>query len=40
MVRAATKSACVESSPPETPMTMRSMPVAASRFASPCTWML
>ncbi len=35
----ATRSACVESRPPETPMTSRSMPVADNRVASPCTWM-
>ena len=38
--RAATISACVESRPPETPITIFSMPVACSRVSSPRTWML
>src|SRR5208337_2307698 len=33
----ATMRACVESSPPETPMTVRSIPVACSRVAKPWT---
>ena len=37
---AATMSAWVESRPPETPMTSLSIPVLASRFMSPWTWML
>ena len=39
-VLAATISACVESSPPDTPMTMRSPFVTCRRFIRPCTWML
>ena len=35
MARAATISACVESSPPETPITSFSMPVARSRVSRP-----
>ena len=37
---AATISAWVESSPPETTMTMCLEPVACRRLARPCTWML
>ena len=36
----ATISACVELSPPETPMTARSIFAAFSRVANPWTWML
>ena len=37
---AATISAWVESSPPETPMTTFGAPIASSRCWSPATWML
>ena len=37
---AATMSACVESRPPETPMTTFELPIACSRCAKPLTWML
>ena len=37
---AATISACVESRPPETPMTTFGLPIARSRCSSPETWML
>ena len=37
---AATISACVESRPPETPMTTLGSPIARSRCSSPETWML
>ncbi len=40
IARADTISAWVESSPPETPITSFLSPVAASRCASPWTWML
>ncbi len=40
IARAATISAWVESSPPETPMTTLGCPIASSRFSSPVTWML
>ena len=39
IARAQTSSACVESSPPETPITTFLIPVNWSRLASPCTWM-
>ena len=39
MARAHTMSACVESRPPETPMTSFFAPVERMRVASPCTWM-
>ena len=35
MVRAATSSACVESRPPETPITTLGLPIARSRCLSP-----
>ena len=38
--RTATISACVESSPPDTPITIFSIPVARSRVSRPRTWML
>jgi hypothetical protein len=34
-----TSSACVESSPPDTPITHFFAPIERSRFTSPCTWM-
>src|SRR5882762_10526663 len=37
--RAQTRSAWVESSPPETPMTSFLVPVACMRVTRPCTWM-
>ena len=37
---AATISACVESSPPDTPITTFGWPMAESRCSSPETWML
>ena len=37
---AATISACVESRPPETPMTTFGSPIADSRCSRPATWML
>ena len=40
MARAATISAWVELSPPETPMHGVFDAGGLSRFASPCTWML
>ena len=40
MTRAATIRACVESRPPDTPMTALSMPVACKRVTRPWTWML
>ncbi len=40
MARAATISACVESRPPETPMTTFGWPIARSRCSRPETWML
>ena len=40
IARAATISAWVESSPPETPITTRSVLIARSRWTSPSTWML
>ena len=40
MALAATMSACVESSPPETPTTTFAIPLLASRWVSPWTWML
>ncbi len=40
MALAHTSSACVESSPPETPITTLEMPLADSRWTSACTWML
>ena len=40
MARATTSSACVESSPPLTPITGRGDPIARSRCSSPDTWML
>ena len=40
IARAHTSSACVESSPPEAPITSFLMPLAASRCVRPCTWML
>ena len=39
IARAQTISACVESSPPETPITRRLVPVARMRVTSPWTWM-
>ena len=39
MARAQTISACVESRPPETPITSFFEPVALMRVARPCTWM-
>ena len=38
--RTATSAACVESRPPETPITTFSRPVAVRRFIRPSTWML
>ena len=38
MARAATMSAWVESSPPETPMTTLGWPMARSRCSNPDTW--
>jgi hypothetical protein len=40
IARAATISAWVESSPPDTPMTTFGLPMARSRCSSPETWML
>ena len=40
IARATTISACVESSPPEMPITTFLIPVARSRVSSPWTWML
>ncbi len=40
IARASTISACVESRPPETPITAFSMPVARIRVSIPRTWML
>jgi len=40
MVRAATISAWVESSPPDTPITIFCVPVARRRCTRPATWML
>ena len=40
IARAATISAWVESSPPDTPMTTFAPPIARSRCSSPATWML
>ena len=40
IARAATSSAWVESSPPDTPMTTLGPPMAVSRCLSPYTWML
>ncbi len=39
IARAQTISACVESSPPETPITSFFVPAARMRVARPCTWM-
>ncbi len=39
MHETATSSACVESMPPETPITMRSTPLACSRVRRPLRWM-
>ena len=39
ITRAHTSSACVESSPPETPITSFFSPLARMRVASPFTWM-
>src|SRR6202030_3759547 len=40
IVRAATISACVESSPPDTPIASFFSPVADRRWAKPWTWMV
>ncbi len=40
MALAATISACVESSPPDTPMTSLGWPIARIRCSRPETWML
>ena len=38
MARAATINACVESRPPETPITSLGLPIARRRCSSPATW--
>ena len=38
MACAQTSRACVESMPPETPITTRCVPVNCRRFTRPCTW--
>ncbi len=40
IARAATISACVESRPPDTPITTFGWPIARSRCSRPATWML